>query len=126
MEPIVYLSKGGFKATETFLAKLLRRNTESILRKYGALGVTYLSEATPKDTGLTATSWSYEVVREGQDYQLIWNNSNSPRGVPVAILIQYGHGYPNGTWKEGIDYINPALKPIFEGLVDELWKEVTS
>lgn len=126
MNPIVFASKGDFKSTESFLAKLLRRNTESILRKYGQIGVGYLSDATPKNTGLTAASWSYEVIREGENYQLIWNNSYKPRGIPVAILIQYGHGYPNGTWKEGLDYINPALKPVFQGLVDELWKEVTS
>lgn len=96
-----------------------------ILKKYGELGVQRLAEATPKATGKTSQSWSYEIQRSGNDYTLTWNNSNIAEWVPVVILLQYGHGTRGGTWVEGRDFINPAIRPIFEELSRELRREVS-
>lgn len=122
---LVFEADGDWKKTDTFLRKLLRRDTVSILNRYGKLGVEKLIAWTPKDTGLTAISWSYRVDKTKTGYRLIWTNSNLSDGIPVAMLIQYGHGTRGGTFVEGIDYINPALRPIFDGIAEDLWKEVT-
>ena len=95
--------------------------------KYGRQGVEALSSATPRDTGLTASSWSYEIIRKHNSARIIFKNSNvTSEGTPIAILIQYGHATKNGAWVEGIDYINPALKPVFEGMADNIWREVNT
>lgn len=97
----------------------------SIMAKYGKIGVERLSIATPKDTGETAASWSYDIIQTTDGWQLVFNNSKVTRdGVPVAILLQYGHGLKNGSYVRGIDFINPALKPVFEKMAEELWNEV--
>lgn len=119
-------AKGDFSKTFKFLegARHLM-NIPSVLEKYGQRGVDALSAATPLDTGKTASSWYYEV-RESKDcYQLLFSNSNVNKGVPIAIILQYGHGTRNGGYVEGRDYINPALQPIFDELADKVWKEVT-
>lgn len=117
--------KGSFSKIETFLTRMRHPFYYSKLHKYGKMGVEALAAATPRDTGLTAESWSYEIVNEGSRIKIIWTNSNlSEPGMPVAVLIQYGHATRNGGYVEGIDYINPALKPIFDELADSLWKEV--
>ena len=119
--------KGDFKHTETFLNKMLKRDYKSVLHKYGERGVAALKAATPRDTGKTAESWYYEV-RENErtkTVSLVFLNSNTSNGIPIAILIQYGHGTRNGGYVQGIDYINPALVPIFDELSKEIWKEVT-
>ena len=82
-------------------------------------------QATPKDTGLTAGSWSYDIIQKKNSISIVFNNSNIQNGVPIAVILQYGHATNNGGWVEGVDYINPALTPLFEELVDEAWKEVT-
>lgn len=84
-----------------------------------------LSAATPVDSGVTATSWSYEIIQNGSSISIVWNNSNVQEGINIAIILQYGHGTRNGGYVSGRDYINPALKPIFDKMADAAWKEVT-
>ncbi len=93
--------------------------------KYGAAGVKALSAATPVDTGKTAGSWSYEIIQKNQSVEIIWNNSNIQNGVPIAVILQYGHATKSGGWVQGRDYINPAIQPIFDQIAEEAWKEVT-
>lgn len=99
---------------------------ESILKKYGEQGVKALSEATPKDTGKTAASWSYKISNTSKGFKLDWTNSNTNQGVNIALIIQYGHGTSTGAYVQGRDYINPALKPIFDEIANAVWKEVTA
>lgn len=122
---ITFRQKGDFKKINSFLQKAKSVNHSSILDKYGKEGVAALMSATPKRTGLTASSWSYEIIRENGKTTLAFNNSNVQNGVPIAIILQYGHATSNGGWVEGIDYIEPTLRPIFEKIKDEAWKEVT-
>lgn len=117
---------GDFKKTRTFFTYLKTRKVRSILEKYGRKGVDALAEATPKATGRTAASWTYEIKMEKEGAALSWKNSNLVDGVPIAVILQYGHGTRNGGYVQGVDYINPAMKPIFDGIASELWKEVTS
>lgn len=117
--------KGNFKRTNSFLFKTSHKNYRFILEKYGAMGVQALSEATPKATGKTASSWDYNVEVKKGKYTINWTNSNIVNSVPIALIIQYGHATGNGGYVEGIDYINPALKPVFDRLAKEAWKEVT-
>lgn len=95
------------------------------LDKYGKEGVFALASATPVDTGLTASSWSYKVFRNEGSARITFYNSNIQNGVPIAIILQYGHGTKNGGWVEGRDYINPALQPVFDKLANDAWREVT-
>lgn len=117
--------RGSFDKTEKFLKKSFGRDYISVLQKFGQQGVSALSAATPIDSGMTAISWSYEVKQEKSRISIIWKNSNINKGVNIAIILQYGHATRNGGYVEGIDYINPALKPIFEKMADAAWKEVT-
>lgn len=117
--------KGDFRNLEKFLKKNKQISFRSILEEYGRKGVDALRLATPVDTGKTANSWSYDVEIKQDEAIITWSNSNTPYGVPVAILIQYGHGTRNGGYVQGIDYINPAMKSIFEDLANKAWKEVT-
>lgn len=97
-----------------------------ILERYGQKGIEALASATPVDTGLTASSWYYQVVRkEDNSIALQFCNSNVKEYVSVAVILQYGHASRNGTWVEGTDYINPAIQPIFDQIADDVWKEVT-
>lgn len=98
-------------------------DTEAVLRKYGEMGVRVLEEVTPKDTGLTAKSWRYEITNNKKGIKLSWHNNNIQNGLNIAILIQYGHITPSGYRIEGKDYINPAMQPIFDSIIKELWKE---
>lgn len=95
------------------------------LDKYGRAGVAALSAATPKDSGETASSWEYEIKRTKTTVSIVFNNTNIQNGVPIAIILQYGHATNNGGYVEGVDYINPAIKPIFERIANDAWKEVT-
>lgn len=117
--------KGDFKKTEKFLEGALVFNIRGVLERYGRAGVTALAAATPKDTGLTASSWGYEIEVKRGEARVIWTNSNINEGMPIAILIQYGHGTGSGGYVEGRDYINPAMRSIFDQLADAAWKEVT-
>lgn len=117
--------RGSFDKTENFLKKSFGRNYVGILEKFGQQGVAALSAATPVDSGVTATSWSYEIIQNGSSISIVWNNSNVQKGINIAIILQYGHGTRNGGYVSGRDYINPALKPIFDKMADAAWKEVT-
>lgn len=114
--------KGSFRNAEQFFdnSKNLSRRLRTAFERYGAQGVEALRAATPKDSGLTANSWSYTI----ENWGIGFNNSNIQNGYSVALLIQYGHGTKSGMYVEGIDYINPALRPIFEAIAQECWKEV--
>lgn len=119
--------KGDFKKTEKFLKKAFGKNYMSVLAKYGQRGVQALSAATPKDTGHTAASWSYKITQGSGNITIEWYNSHIEKGsVNIAILLQYGHGTRNGGYVRGRDYINPAMKKVFDDMADAAWKEVTS
>lgn len=117
--------KGDFKKTEKFLAGARVFNIRPLLKRYGEAGVRALAAATPKDTGETASSWGYEIQTDRTGARVIWTNSNVVDGFPIAILIQYGHGTGGGGYVQGRDYINPALRSIFDQLAVAAWKEVT-
>lgn len=122
---ITITQKGSFDNTERYLSRLKALELSAILNKYGNLGVDALSNATPSDSGMTAVSWYYTIVARPGYYSIRWHNSNEEYGLPVAILIQYGHGTKNGGYVEGRDYIMPAIRPIFDQIADEAWREVT-
>ena len=122
---ITFTQRGSFKNTEEYLRHLKTADLFAVLDKYGSLGVAALSNATPKDTGLTAASWYYDVEQRPGYYSIRWHNSHVEKGLPIAILIQYGHGTGTGGYVEGRDYINPAIRPIFDEMANEAWKEVT-
>lgn len=117
---------GSFSKTEAFLNKMARNDLLNVLEHYGSVGVDALASATPVDSGLTQQSWTYEIVKSRNSVTLVWHNTNVHDGLPVAILIQYGHGTGTGGWVEGYDYINPAIRPIFDRITDEVWKQVTN
>lgn len=122
-----YKVSGDFENTLTWLQKLSEGDYLDYLEKYAQKGLEALRAATPKRSGLTADSWGYRIDRNALgSARITWLNSNVHNHLNVAILIQYGHGTRNGGYVEGIDYINPALQPIFQQLADELWEEVTS
>lgn len=121
---IVVKHKGNFNKTERFLQRARKTDILSILDRYGQMGVEALRNATPFDTGMTAASWGYEIEYARRGYSITWTNSNVQDGVPIAILLQYGHGTRNGGYVQGRDYINPALAPIFDAIAEEAWKEV--
>lgn len=123
---ISFKQKGDFSKTEKFLKKSLGRDYRSVLEKYGRQGVAALSAATPVDTGSTASSWSYEIIQNDSGISVEWHNSNINRGVNIALILQYGHGTRNGGYVVGRDYINPALRPIFDDMANAAWREVTS
>lgn len=126
MVGITFTHKGDFSKTEQFLNKLMKRDYLNVLDKYGQQGVEALRAATPRRTGVTANSWSYEITQSGDKTTISWTNSNRVNGVPIAIILQYGHGTRNGGFVQGRDYINPALRPIFEAIANDAWKEVTN
>ena len=112
--------------TEKYLEKLMRKDHFKVLEKLAQEGVSALAEATPKDTGKTAASWSYEIVLEGTTVSIYWINDNVTRdGDPIAILLQYGHGTGTGGYVVGRDYINPAIRPVFDNIADEVWEVMT-
>lgn len=121
-----FKQKRDFSKTEKYLKKLQKNRYMEILLRYGVKGVEALSLATPKDTGLTAASWTFDVVEENGRVKLVFYNSNIQNGVNIAIILQYGHGTRNGGYVVGTDYINPAIKPVFDDLVKQIEKEVTS
>ena len=122
---ITFRHKGNFNKLTVFLEKADRTARLKDLDKYGREGVAALASATPVDTGLTASSWYYEIKRQNGVVALNFCNSNVNNGIPIAIILQYGHGTRNGGWVEGRDYINPAIRPLFDKIADEAWREVT-
>ena len=122
---ISFRHKGDFSKLTNFLERAKERVYLGDLNKYGRQGVAALASATPIDTGETASSWYYEIDNTKESASITFYNSNVQNGVPIAIILQYGHGTRNGGWVEGRDYINPAIQPIFDKIVDEAWREVT-
>lgn len=119
--------KGDFSKTFRFLQNASKSDVMQILNEYGQRGVNALQAATPKDTGLTANSWSYKVTRSKSAYTIAWKNSNAtPEGIPIVILIQYGHATGSGGYVQGRDFINPALRDIFDEMAQRAWEEVTT
>lgn len=118
-------ANGDFSKVDNFFNRCLEAVNLSILDKYGKAGVAALSAVTPMRTGLTASSWSYNIRHTATGAALEFCNSNINKGVPIAIILQYGHGTGTGGWVEGIDYINPALVPVFESILNDVWKEIT-
>ena len=116
---------GDFKNTEKFLRNAKNTNLRSLLEHYGKIGVDALQAATPINTGTTADSWNYSIEVTRKSVSLEWTNSNESEGIPIVILIQYGH-MANGAYVQGRDFINPVVQPIFDEIAENLWKEVTS
>lgn len=117
---------GGFTKTERFINRMKRREYLNVLDEFGREGVQALRNATPVDSGTTAESWDYEIKRTRNCTEIIWTNSNINDGVPIAIILQYGHGTGTGGYVQGRDYINPAIQPIFDKIAEKAWKVVTS
>lgn len=124
---VVVTTRGSTRNAEAFLNRMKRREQFRVLAKYGPLGVAALRAATPVDDGDTAAGWYYEIVEKSGYFAIHWLNSHvvEPGTIPVAVLIQYGHATGNGAWVEGRDYINPAMKAIFDQMAADMWKEVT-
>lgn len=103
-----------------------RFKVENILQKYGSKGVAALASTTPIDSGQTASSWTYEIEVSGESATIYWINTNENKGVNIAVILQYGHGTGTGGYVQGRDYINPAIQPIFDQIVNEAWMEVVN
>lgn len=123
---IFFTHKGDLKETEQFLKRLKKQDFYKNLEKFAEEGVEALSEATPLESGKTSESWGYLIENKGDTVTITWTNSNVNEGVNIAIILQYGHGTGTGGYVAGQDYINPAIKPIFDKIADSVWKEVTS
>ncbi len=119
-------STGSFKNTLSFLKKMSRLDILGIMDSCGQEGVNALSRATPIDSGLAAQSWGFEVFSSGGFYRITWTNSDNEDGFPVAIMLQYGYGTGTGGYVHGQDYINPAVRPVFDKIANQVWKAVTS
>ena len=117
---------GGFTKTERFLNRMKRREYLNVLDEFGRYGVQALRNATPVDSGATAEAWDYEIKRTRDCTEIVWINSNINDGVPIAVILQYGHGTGTGGYVQGRDYINPAIRPIFDKIAEKAWKVVTS
>ena len=123
---ISFRHKGDFSKLTNFLEKASNNKIidENVLDIYGRAGVAALSSATPKDSGITAASWYYKIERKQGSITISFHNSNIQNGVPIAVILQYGHATRTGGWVQGRDYINPAIRPIFDDIVNKAWKEV--
>lgn len=119
-------SKGDFNRTFRFLNKMEKFSVEKTLKKYGQMGVDALASATPIDSGVTANSWGYEIVTSKEGATIHWTNTNQNRGVYIAVILQYGHGTGTGGYVQGRDYINPAIRPVFDKIAEEAWMEVVN
>ena len=122
---ITFDNKGNFTKIKRYFTKVKKTVRLTDLDKYGIKGVEALRSVTPIDTSLTANSWYYKITNENGVITISFYNSNLEDGVPIAILLQYGHGTRDGAWIQGKDYINPAIQPLFDEIVEEVWKEVT-
>lgn len=121
---ISFTNKGDFSKTFSFLKNVKNKNINPILSKYGQMGVDALSKATPVDSGETANSWNYKIENRNGQSTISWYNTNMVNGCSIAIILQYGHGTGTGGYVEGRDYINPAMKGVFDKIADQAWKEV--
>lgn len=118
--------RGNFNKVEKFLNAVRGARYLNMLDKYGQEGVRALSAATPVDTGKTAASWTYEIERSPTRTTISWLNTNTNQNVNIAVILQYGHGTGTGGWVQGRDYINPAIRPVFDKIASEAWREVTT
>lgn len=118
-------TKGSFKNTLKFFDNALNHQYIKVLRKYGELGVNALASATPVDTGRTAESWEYKIEQTNGSIRIYWTNTNIQKGVPIAIILQTGHGTGTGGYVQGRDYINPAIRPIFDKIAEDVWRDLT-
>ena len=122
---ISFRQKGDFSKLNHYFERVKEAAKIGVLDKYGQAGVSALSSATPVESGKTASSWYYEIKRQNGSVALEFYNSNVNNGVPIAVILQFGHGTGTGGWVRGRDYINPAIQPIFDKIVNEAWREVT-
>mgnify|MGYP007012478962 CR=1 FL=1 len=122
---ISFRQKGDFSKLTRFLERIKEVVKLGDLDRYGQEGVAALSSATPKDSGETASSWYYTIEHNRESASISFHNSHINDGVPIAIILQYGHGTRNGGWVEGRDYINPAIQPVFDKIAEDAWREVT-
>lgn len=120
-----FRQKGDFSKLTSYFERLKEVVKLGDLDKYGREGVDALSSATPVDSGVTASSWYYEIEHREGSARISFHNSNIQNGVPIAIILQYGHGTRHGDWVQGRDYINPAIQPLFDKITDDAWREVT-
>ena len=118
--------KGDFNKTRKFLRRAQNTNLDSLLKTYAEEGVEALKAATPVRTGKTADSWGYEIVKARNKISIFWTNSNINEGVPIAVIIEYGHGTGWGGYVQGKPYIKPTIQPVFDKIADSIWKEVTN
>lgn len=126
MPRITFSSKGDFKNTDRFLTRMSKADFDAAIDQYARQGVSALAAATPIDSGETANAWDYTVQKSKNSFSIIWTNSHIDDGVPIAIILQYGHGTGTGGYVQGRDYINPAIRPIFDSIAENVWKVVTS
>lgn len=122
---ITFKQTGDFSKTRKYLRRMNHLSLDQLLRQYGQEGVDALKRATPKDTGVTAASWYYDIIKTESTIKIIWKNSNIVNGVPIAVVIQYGHATRNGGYVQGRDYINPAIQPVFDKISESIRKELT-
>lgn len=123
---ITFESSGSFSNAEKFLKRMSKGDIFSTLDGYGRQGVAALAAATPSESGASAAAWAYTIERKNGSYSITWTNGNMAAGVPVVILIQYGHGTGTGGYVQGRDFINPAIQPLFDKMANDVWKAVTS
>lgn len=122
---ITFRQKGDFSKLTRYFERVKEAARIGILNKYGQQGVAALASATPVDSGLTASSWYYEIEHGSGSASIVFYNSHVNKGFPVAIMLQYGHGTGTGGWVEGRDYINPSIQPVFDKIAEDAWREVT-
>lgn len=123
---VSFSTSGSFDKTEKFLHSMQRLDVSSIVKSAAQRGVNALANATPQDSGLASSSWGYVIEQKRGSIMIGWTNSDVENGFPVALMIQYGHGTGTGGYIQGKDYINPAMRPIFDEIADTVWKAVTS
>jgi hypothetical protein len=123
---MISITSRGSSKTDAYLAQLVKKDISASLEKYGQMGVLALSSATPVDSGISSRSWYYKVVRKGSVMSIEWHNTHTVAGVPVVILLQYGHGTGTGGYVQGQDFINPAIKPVMDQIAADVWKVVSS
>ncbi len=123
---ITFKHRGNFNNAERFLNRMTHRSYLNAMGRYGQEGVEALAASTPVNTGKTAASWTYEIERTADKTTISWLNTNENNGVNIAVILQYGHGTGTGGYVQGRDYINPAMRPVFDRIAEEAWKEVRS
>lgn len=124
MARIEFESRGSFRNTENFLSVMKRKDIYASLERYGREGMQGLAANTPVESGITANAWSYRVYRTGKVYGITWYNHHVESGIPIVILLQYGHATRNGGFVQGRDFINPVIRPLFDRIANEVWKAV--